>query len=375
MWSDLFRNHEVLRLSVTDARFTAAVIYLGVALAVLLSCRRNDRAPGFLDPMVTTQLRGIAMILVVVGHVGKHLIEPSVGYPIFGRIGVSMFFLLSGYGLARSQHGRPIELGAFVRKRLWRVFAPYWLITLLILLLDFLLLGRTYSPVTISATLLGVNLSDATTSLDYVRWFITALLFWYIAFVGLWRFAGGRRGRALGALLLGLGLMLLSYYGPGISDSFLAFPAGMILSLYHGEIKGAVSAANTRKKSAAGAVLLGSICIFLVHHALPLLVERVPFILITFSEDLLNTTIALSLILACAGVSRISSGALSLVGVLSFELFLIHCLAMLKYDIVLWRGPVWVTFWPYAFIVLAAAKGFALLVERLKRLAGGKAAL
>ena len=177
------------------------------------------------------------------------------------------------------------------------------------------------------------------------------------------------------ALFLGLALMLLSYYGPSISDSFLAFPVGMILSLYHSEIKGALSAAGARKKSVAGAVLLGSICIFLVNFALPLLVERVPFILVTFSEDLLNTIIALSLILAFAGVSRIRFGVLSLVGVLSFELFLIHCLAMLKYDIVLWRGPVWVTFWPYAFIVLAAAKGFAVLVENLKRLAGGKAAL
>jgi len=367
MISDLFHNHEVLRLAVADPRLTAAVIYFGVAILVLLSFRRNDTAPAFLDPSVSTQLRGLAMILIVVGHVGKHLIEPGEGYPVFGRIGVSVFFLLSGYGLARSQHGKTLELGPFVRKRLWRVFVPYWLITFLILLLDFLLLDRTYSPVSIGATLIGINLSEAPTSLEYVRWFITALLFWYIVFIVLWRFLSSRRAKTSAALLVGLVLLPLSYYGPNISDSFLAFPVGMILSLYRAEIKIALSAGRAGRSSAVVALLLGTVGVFLLRAALPLLVHEVPFVLVTLSEDMLNTFVALCIILAFSGISAFRFGVLGVVGVLSFEIFLVHGLAMLKYDIVLWRGPVWVTFWPYALIVLAAANAFSYLVEKLRR--------
>lgn len=49
----------------------------------------------------------------------------------FGIVGVDLFFVISGFIMVVSTHGRPVSAGEFIRRRLIRVAPMYWLLTLL----------------------------------------------------------------------------------------------------------------------------------------------------------------------------------------------------------------------------------------------------
>jgi peptidoglycan/LPS O-acetylase OafA/YrhL len=91
-------------------------------------------------------VRGIAALLVVLFHAGDMLSGrkdygrlPLDGALTFGRAGVDIFFVLSGF-IITVTHARDVtdgpgtrRLAAFTRKRLLRIFPSYWICTLVLL--------------------------------------------------------------------------------------------------------------------------------------------------------------------------------------------------------------------------------------------------
>jgi peptidoglycan/LPS O-acetylase OafA/YrhL len=88
--------------------------------------------------------RGLACLAVVAHHAG-YVIQPEdlAGAPggvseirraidsvlDFGAAGVTLFFVISGYGIAASADGirrRGGTSGEFLRRRFWRIYPPYW---------------------------------------------------------------------------------------------------------------------------------------------------------------------------------------------------------------------------------------------------------
>lgn len=84
--------------------------------------------------------RAIAAILVVLFHLGGNLAKgsyfdmPALAIPFsFGSTGVEFFFVLSGFIILTAHRldiGQPSRLGAYLRKRLLRIFPTYWLVFL-----------------------------------------------------------------------------------------------------------------------------------------------------------------------------------------------------------------------------------------------------
>lgn len=82
--------------------------------------------------------RAVAAVLVVLFHLGvafsssKYFDIPAFGVPFsFGDSGVEFFFVLSGFIIFtahRADVSKPRKLGAYVYKRLIRVYPTYWLI-------------------------------------------------------------------------------------------------------------------------------------------------------------------------------------------------------------------------------------------------------
>ncbi len=70
----------------------------------------------------TTTIRGIAILIIIIGHVGVSGFDHRVFNP-FGGIGVAMFLFLSGYGLTESY--KKNGLGGFWRKKVLRIVIPY----------------------------------------------------------------------------------------------------------------------------------------------------------------------------------------------------------------------------------------------------------
>ena len=66
----------------------------------------------------TTTLRGIAILIIMIGHVGVSGFGCRLFNP-FGGIGVAMFLFLSGYGLSESF--KKNGLNHFWKKKMMRI--------------------------------------------------------------------------------------------------------------------------------------------------------------------------------------------------------------------------------------------------------------
>ena len=120
-----------------------------------------------IEKSTTEFLKGIAIFLVILGHMGY----------IYrgGTWGVSLFLILSGYGIFKSF----LKNGTkdFLKKRLLKVFLPYLLVTLFVLSYSFLRyrIGRK----TIIFSLLGIDFGFLC---DPTMWYISFIFVQYLIF-------------------------------------------------------------------------------------------------------------------------------------------------------------------------------------------------
>ncbi|MFR3995471.1 MAG: acyltransferase family protein [Turicibacter sp.] len=114
----------------------------------------------------TTVLKGIAILFVMICHLGNQYTRLTTP---FGGIGVSIFLILSAYGLSISYE--KCGLVSYWRKRIIGVFVPYVVIEILTLPLQ----GET----TVCNFLLDISLLKPAFGLG---WYLNYLLLWYIVF-------------------------------------------------------------------------------------------------------------------------------------------------------------------------------------------------
>ncbi len=87
-------------------------------------------------------LRAVAAVMVVIFHVvlwlPRDAASESMLFRLFsewGKSGVDLFFVISGFVIMLSQARQPRPFGAFMRNRVLRIVPLYWLVTALFLLL------------------------------------------------------------------------------------------------------------------------------------------------------------------------------------------------------------------------------------------------
>lgn len=125
---------------------------------------------------LTEQLKGIAIILVVLGHlfVTKFINITNPAFNYLGAQGVALFLILSGYGLTKSFLHKGIDQSFLLRR--WRVvLIPYSLVTLVWFVYDYWL-GKLYSLKIILLSLAGF---DFQLTMDATMWYISYILIWY----------------------------------------------------------------------------------------------------------------------------------------------------------------------------------------------------
>ena len=95
----------------------------------------------FFTEETSTTLRGIAILLLIFGHLSLKCVEGGWPFPYAGSWAVTTFLYLSGVGLAKTYGLQRIDRKFWI-KRLRRIAFPVWLTYLLFYVLDFLLLGK-----------------------------------------------------------------------------------------------------------------------------------------------------------------------------------------------------------------------------------------
>jgi len=137
-------------------------------------------------------LRAVAALLVVLYHV-TGLFGDKFGYVFagsmfyFGFAGCDLFFVISGFIILHIHErdlGVPSRLGAFLRKRFFRIFPLYWIVTLAIVPVYFLFsslgLGYERDPASIVNSLLLIPHQNV--PILAVGWTLTFELLCYATF-------------------------------------------------------------------------------------------------------------------------------------------------------------------------------------------------
>ena len=269
---------------------------------------------------------------MVLGHLWVHVME-SKPWLILSGEGVSLFLFLSGFGLTQSFLFKYVDVAKFFKKRFKKVIIPYWFFTILFLILDFYLLDKTYSISQIFLTFIGINIAIVLQHIDYVRWYITFLFFWYMCF-GLFFYSLKPSQAVTSLFIVALITMLLSYYVIKLPlYKFFAFPAGCLLSLYRDRVN---SYFKMDYKWILG-ISLASVGIFLVIN---LIIHKewldfLPSILIAFIYEMNSIVFIFGLLLLFGTMGKCSlcSCFLLFCGGVSYELYLLHGPLLIKYNI------------------------------------------
>ncbi len=213
-----------------------------VFLVTLILSIRPTKEFAFFSIETTTELKGLAILMVVLSHIGYFLVSDNrflVPLSNYAGVGVDLFLILSGYGLVATALRRPLSIGKFYLKRLVRVYVPVLITVIFFLALDFFVLHKIYPTKNIIQSLLGFfPNADIYGDLNSPLWYITPMLAYYLLFpLIFWR-----RFPLLSALAMAIiGWWGVKYVGQSsrffevvfklYRYHFIAFPVGMTLSV------------------------------------------------------------------------------------------------------------------------------------------------
>ena len=362
--NDFFINYETLKLNVVSPEWTNLWIILGFFTIVAATGRRSAESSGpLLSVPHTDQLKGLAIFFVVLGHLWLHVSKINAQY-LFSGHGVSLFLLLSGFGLAISNKKKQPGFTEFCMKRVKRVMIPYWFATILILLLDILILDKVLPVKDVVMTFLGINTRIELMHIDYARWFITFLLMWYFLF---FLFFSNFRAVAAVGLLTAAAFILLSinfYYLHFGWYQFFPFPAGCLLGVYHEKLRNKFAAGNFLFMSVA-VTGIGYLLIYKIAMADPtvtkMIADWVPNVFWVYISDFnsLIFCIVTVFILGKWVDKGFQSRALLFLGKYSFEIYLLHGAFLIKYNpIIRNNGSLAVTLQFLSFVLLIGGFSF-----------------
>ncbi|MCM2283295.1 MAG: acyltransferase [Desulfobacula sp.] len=346
-------NFEIQKLFIENPNKINLFLFMLFVFVSILTFNRENHTT-FLDLHQTDQIKGIAIILIVIGHLWVHVTTQKAAIVLSGE-GVSLFLILSGFGLTRSNIANSYSVKSFFFKRISKLFAAYWIATVVILILDFFLLDRTYSLKDICLTFMGINISETTKHIDYVRWFITFIILWYLIFI---LSAKVRYGRYFLPIIFvsSCFIFVFDYYVSHFGwYQIFSFFTGCFLGFYYNPIK-TIVIKNINIIGFAG--LLGIITALLMNlYISDLLKEYLPYIFTLFLEEAKSIVFSLSIISVVffVGTCGVISHFLNLVGKISYEFFLIHGAFLIKYNFFFGKNDFHISLFILYFCILIFA--------------------
>ncbi len=348
-----------MSISINDPLQSTYIFIVIFVLALFWSMRKSGDDK-FFSSSVTQELKGFAILAVVFSHVGYFLVaDHRFLFPlsIMAGVGVNLFLFLSGYGLSVSALAKPRSIGKFYVDRLSKLYVPMWICLGLFLILDFCLLGVRYEWSLIARSALGYfDHADIYRDINSPLWYLSLMIGYYLIFPLLWI----RKAPWLSALMI----YILTYYALASEPEFLknvqglwqshllAFPLGMVLATWVAN-SGALERVVLRVKkwhwSLYGLVIVALVAT-IAYTAYYSGVGK--GLVIEERMGLLTMGLVLALFL----IKKAEFRLLSVFGLLSYEIYLLHWPLMYRYDVLFKYLPAWLAMLLYLglFVVLAS---------------------
>lgn len=272
------------------------------------------------------ELKGGAILLVVLYHAGGVL---TWNNHLHGDLGVDIFVILSGFGLAFGKRSES-TFASFFRRRLWRLMPAYWVILTLCLFANIHFLQLDYSWGNIAAHYAALHDfcgDQYALAINDSFWFITFILFLYACYwllrdkldrLDVFLFQSGLLCASVALSLFFLNQSgLMGHVGFRVAGFFLGMVAGQVLKTGRCQLPVSVW-------SAAGLVLY----------------TYVPYTQgIFFHPPLVGAALILGYVWLARPLLAVHTPQaiqlLSFLGIYSFEIFLLHQPLMRHYNIYL----------------------------------------
>lgn len=308
-------------------------IIFGVAFfAILFLSMKRKKGSDIFPLEITNELKGFAIILIVLSHIGYFLANDSrflFPFSNFAGLAVDLFLILSGFGLAISSFKKQLGVKEFYKKRLGKIFSPFWIVFGSFLVLDFFILYKTYPLQDIVKNVFGIfPHADIYADIDSPLWYITLTLFYYFCFPLFF----SNKKPIFSALGLYLFAWLLLQFSLPISDGVLslyrlhvvAFPLGITLAVCFQKHETLLRKIMSSVYLRIGILAL-SIATF-VYLSFHQGVGKDPFF-----EQSASVIMALSVIIFFI-FKKIQFRILSIFGMYSYEIYLLHWPLLYRYD-------------------------------------------
>ena len=140
-------------------------------LSLMIGAVADESGKHFFNKDNSKAMRGFWCLVVILVHVPamyQNRIQDMIGS--FAYIGVTFFFMTSGYGLTISYDKHPESIGLFWRKRLPKLLLTCWLINIFFAIINHVILGDGISVL----SLFMIN--------EWVKWLLGCYLAFWIAF-------------------------------------------------------------------------------------------------------------------------------------------------------------------------------------------------
>lgn len=326
------------------ARMSASYVFIqnglfvtALVTLVLYTLRPAGRIT--FSPTHTLELKGLAILAILFAHIGYVLLsDDRFLYPLstLGGVGVDLFLFLSGFGLASSALRREGSLASFYVRRVTSLFPALWIALAVTFIADWILLGSQYSVAYIAQSFVGYfPQADVWTDIDSPLWYITLILFLYIIFPIVW----SKRRPWLSAICVAMAAYVLAYFAPFIfpdvahlySLHTYAFSLGVLgawlASRYEQQLLRARDSLRGIMRIAALCIIFAGVLYFAVNSAV-----GTPF------EQYGNLAIAGFIVLFFA-IKTSHSSFLIVLGMYSYEIYLIHWPLLSRYDVLYENVP------------------------------------
>ncbi len=317
------------------------LVFSVILFAVVVSLKKNTNKTQTLSLDHTQELKWFAILAVICIHISLSLVNDwQYLYPLwtFAGVWVDIFLFLSWYGLTKSMIKNPLSPLPFYRKRLMRVFVPFWAILFILLIGDWIFLGKNYDFRTIvESFFVYFPTADIWRDINSPFWYLSLLLFFYILFPIFWQ---KKSPWITGIVLSVIGYVFVICNPLHMETNWLhalhilAFPL-WVLAASDTSWQNNLGQLfiNFRKKYSTSilSIWLYSILGLLGYVLWKINTENVSFLAEWFSEQLKSLTLA-GIIISFFIFKPFTSRFLAMLWLFSYEIYLIHWPLISRYD-------------------------------------------